>query len=93
MKKKFLQFIDIENEELKIKKECKQLQERLDNLSIYKKSTEFHKLPYDIKQLAKENIFDEERYLKDKKNKNFNKLSNLHLDKIDLLLKLMEKNR
>lgn len=82
--------VEIDTETVKTYKEYRELQERLDKVSICKNSNEFNKLPYDIKQLAKENIFDEEIYLKDKKNEKLNKLSNLHLEKIDLLIRSKE---
>lgn len=81
------QYKEIATGTIKIKQECEDLQKQINNLSIGKNSEEFNKIPWDIKSLVKENIYDEKRYLKDKKIENLNKLSELHLKSIDLLLK------
>lgn len=79
------QYSLIDAETLKSKKQLDELQKRIVNLSNCEDSKEFNKLPRDIQTLAKENIYDEKRYLINKKSENLNKLRNLRLKAIDCL--------
>ena len=79
------QYKSIQDETIKILEQSQEIQDKLDNLSSCVKSQQFNELPNEIKILAKENIYDEKRYYKDKKNENLNKLCSLHIDKVNLL--------
>jgi uncharacterized Zn finger protein len=81
------QYFDLEAETIKTAKDYHDTQEKLDNLSKAKFSEEFSKMSKDIKNLANYNIYEEERYLRDKKNEYLAKLSDLQLKKINILLK------
>lgn len=73
-------------EYIKNMKQLDNLQKRINDLSYDCNSEEFKKLPKEIRDLSKENIYDETIHLYNNKNKILNTISKIQYERIKLLL-------